>query len=251
MGHTGLASSPERKKGRNTSFMSQATGPPATSAIPMRASSRAIRAIRSVIVCYKIPDLGHGMIAEFRPPRFNDLIIYQLHVGVFNGPNRPSRVAKFLDVLGKLDYLVALGVNAVLLLPIVEVASGRSLGYEGFDIFSPEMDYGVAPGAELQGYLGFVNGLRARFGMAALTEDELAPRKPAESGHRTLPPPGSRCAARRRLQSRRRADEGTGREPLVLSIAQLAPTQNDSLYFTDQDHAGPVWAIWRAKFGSS
>src|SRR5213596_3205934 len=151
MGHTGLASSPERKKGRNTSFMSQATGP-ATSAIPMRASSRA-----------------------FRAPDFNDLIIYQLHVGVFNGPNRPSRVAKFLDVLGKVDYLAALGINAVLLLPIVEVASGRSLGYEGFDIFAPEMDYGVAPGPELQGYLGFVNGLRARFGMTAIAEDELAP----------------------------------------------------------------------------
>src|SRR5207249_7053584 len=63
----------------------------------------------------------------FRAPDFNDLIIYQLHVGVFNGPNRPSRVAKFLDVLGKVDYLAALGINAVLLLPIVEVASGRSL----------------------------------------------------------------------------------------------------------------------------
>ncbi len=71
----------------------------------------------------------------FRAPGFNDLVVYQLHVGVFNGPDRPSRVCKFLDVLGKLDYLVALGVNAVLLLPIVEVASGRSLGYEGFDIF--------------------------------------------------------------------------------------------------------------------
>ena len=100
---------------------------------------------------------------EFPAPGFNDLIVYQLHVGVFNGPNRPTRGAKFLDVLGKLDYLGALGVNTVLLLPIVEVASGRSLGYEGFDIFSPEMDYGVAPGPELQGYIGLVNGLRNRF----------------------------------------------------------------------------------------
>ena len=111
---------------------------------------------------------------EFHAPRFNDLILYQLHVGVFNGPDRPRRVAKFLDVLGRLDYLVALGINAVLLLPIVEVASGRSLGYEGFDIFSPEMDYAVAPGPELQGYMGLVNGLRSRFSAPALTEGDLA-----------------------------------------------------------------------------
>ena len=47
-------------------------------------------------------------------------------MGVFNGPDRPRRVAKFLDLLGKLDFLVALGINAILLLQIVEIASGRS-----------------------------------------------------------------------------------------------------------------------------
>jgi 1,4-alpha-glucan branching enzyme len=24
-------------------------------------------------------------------------------------------------------------------------------------------------------------------------------------------------------------------------------SNNDSLYFTDQDHAGPVWAIWKSE----
>jgi 1,4-alpha-glucan branching enzyme len=87
-------------------------------------------------------------------------------------------------VLGKLDYLVALGINAILPLPIVEVASGRSLGYEGFDIFSPEMDYAAQPGPELQGYLGLVNGLRGRFGLPALTESRAGRRgKPAQSSN--------------------------------------------------------------------
>ena len=109
----------------------------------------------------------------YRPPAFNDLIIYQLHIGVFNGPDRARRVAKFLDVLGKLDYLCALGVNAIKLLPVVEFSSPRSLGYEGTDIFSPEMDYTVQLNEAAQ-YLGFVNSLRARHGLPPLTQGAQA-----------------------------------------------------------------------------
>ena len=183
----------------------------------------------------------------FRAPDFNDLIIYQLHVGVFNGPNRPSRVAKFLDVLGKVDYLSALGINAVLLLPIVEVASGRSLGYEGFDIFAPEMDYGVAPGPELQGYLGFVNGLRARFGMAAVAEDELAPlgnqlKAVIELFHL------HGMAVLLDVVYNHAGGQMKGQDESIWFFDRVAGTSNnDSLYFTDQDHAGPVWAIWKSE----
>jgi 1,4-alpha-glucan branching enzyme len=98
------------------------------------------------------------------PPYFHDLVVYQLHVGTFNGPNRETRVAKFLDVLGKLDYLVALGVNALLFLPIAEFSSERGLGYEGADIFSPEQDYCVDT-AEAPNYLPLVNSLRSRAGL--------------------------------------------------------------------------------------
>jgi 1,4-alpha-glucan branching enzyme len=183
----------------------------------------------------------------FQPPGFNDLIIYQLHVGVFNGPDRPVRVAKFLDVLGKLDYLAALGVNAVLLLPIVEVASGRSLGYEGFDIFSPEMDYSAAPGPELQGYLGFVNGLRARFAMAALTEDELAPsgnqlKAVIELFHL------HGLAVLFDVVYNHAGGQMKGQDESLWFFDRAAGTSsNDSLYFTDQDHTGPVWATWKSE----
>jgi 1,4-alpha-glucan branching enzyme len=53
----------------------------------------------------------------YRPPKFNDLVLYQLHVGVFYGPDRLRRPAKFLDVLKKLDYLVALGIMRCNLCP--------------------------------------------------------------------------------------------------------------------------------------
>lgn len=100
----------------------------------------------------------------YAPPYFHDLVIYQLHVGTFHGADRANRPCKFLDVLGRLDYLVALGVNALLLLPIVEFMSQRSLGYEGADIFSPEQDYCVDE-LEAGNYVSFVNRLRGRVGL--------------------------------------------------------------------------------------
>jgi len=184
---------------------------------------------------------------RFRAPAFNDLVVYQLHVGVFNGPDRPSRVCKFLDVLGKLDYLVALGVNAVLLLPIVEVASGRSLGYEGFDIFSPEMDYGAKPGPELRGYLGLVNGLRGRFDLPALTEAELAAagnqlKAVIELFHL------HGVAMLLDVVYNHAGGQMKGQDESLWFFDRTAGTAaNDSLYFTDQDHAGPVWAIWKSE----
>jgi 1,4-alpha-glucan branching enzyme len=111
----------------------------------------------------------------YHPPKFNDLVLYQLHVGVFYGPDRPRRPAKFLDVLKKLDYLVALGINALQLMPVVEYANIRSLGYEGADIFSPEMDYCVADDQELSGYLDLVNSLLARKQQSPLTLADLKP----------------------------------------------------------------------------
>jgi 1,4-alpha-glucan branching enzyme len=87
----------------------------------------------------------------FRPPAFPDLIIYQFHVGTFfavdsrGADRRAPGGAKFLDVLDRLPYLVALGVNALQPLPVVEFATEHSLGYNGTDYFSPEMDYAVAP----------------------------------------------------------------------------------------------------------
>src|SRR4029079_5625991 len=77
--------------------------------------------------------------AGFRPPRFEDLAIYQLHVGRYCGPERGHRIAKFLDLVWRIEHLAGLWVNAVQLLPVVEFQSEFSLGYNGTDYFSPEM----------------------------------------------------------------------------------------------------------------
>jgi 1,4-alpha-glucan branching enzyme len=115
---------------------------------------------------------------RFVPPAFNDLIVYQFHIGVFSAGDdagrdrRPGRVAKLLDALGRVQYLADLGVNAVQPLPFVEFRTPSSQGYNGTDIFSPEMDYCVGPG-ELAPYLDRVNGLLAEKGHAPLAAAQL------------------------------------------------------------------------------
>lgn len=114
----------------------------------------------------------------FVAPAPADLVVYQFHVGVFSarGPNgqdrRPGRVAKFLDAMDRVEYLADLGVNAIQPLPLVEFRTPWSLGYNGTDIFSPEMDYCLGP-EELPAYLDRVNALLANKGVPALTAAQL------------------------------------------------------------------------------
>ena len=75
------------------------------------------------------PHRYHWHDQGFRPPAFNDLVIYQLHIGTFFGAQRARGRAKFLDVLDKIDHLVRLGVNAVEPLPVDEVELGGLMSY--------------------------------------------------------------------------------------------------------------------------
>lgn len=61
------------------------------------------------------------------PSRLNDLVIYELHVGSLGYPGAgPGTLA---DALKLLDYLEALGVNAVELLPVSEYSGNLGWGY--------------------------------------------------------------------------------------------------------------------------
>ena len=115
----------------------------------------------------------------FRPPAFNDLIIYQFHIGVFYATDaqgrdiRSGRVSKFLDVVDRITYLADLGINAIMPLPFVEFQGENSKGYNGTDLFSPEMDYAVDT-ADLDPYLRKVNQLLAEKNCPPLTKAHLA-----------------------------------------------------------------------------
>jgi 1,4-alpha-glucan branching enzyme len=128
------------------------------------------------IVCARDSYPWHD--AGYRPPPFHELVVYQLHVGVFSARDpgghdiRRGRVAKLLDVLDRIEHLVGLGVNAVQPLPLVEFHGEWSLGYNGTDLFSPETDYCV-PSGHLTPYVELVNRLLAARGHPPVTRGQL------------------------------------------------------------------------------
>jgi 1,4-alpha-glucan branching enzyme len=114
----------------------------------------------------------------WQPPKFNDLIIYQLHVGTWWAQDETGRDVRklrggtFLDVIEKLEHLQNLGVNAIQLLPVQEFETAFSMGYNGVDYFSPEGAYAVAP-EQLGWRLANINRMLERFGKPPLTLPEL------------------------------------------------------------------------------
>jgi 1,4-alpha-glucan branching enzyme len=116
---------------------------------------------------------------NYRPPSFSDLVVYQFHIGVFFARDaegrdlRPHRVSKLLDAVDRIPYLADLGVNALQPLPFVEFHGEWSLGYNGTDLFSPEMDYCVDP-QDLGPYREKVNALLAGKGCPPLSLSHLS-----------------------------------------------------------------------------
>ena len=118
--------------------------------------------------------------SQYRPPAFHDLVIYQLHVGAFFSADaqghdmRRSRPGRYLDLLYKLEYLEALGITAIQLLPIQEFETMRSLGYNGTDYFAPEIDYTILPlDPEFARYFDKANSLLAKKGLAPYHPGDL------------------------------------------------------------------------------
>jgi len=187
---------------------------------------------------------------QYRTPAFNDLIIYEFHVGRFYGvddsgkDSRTQRVCKFLDVLDQIPHLVQLGVNAIEPLPIVEFQGPYSLGYNGTDIFSPEMDYGVEP--EFLGpYLDKANRLLAQRGCAPLTLAQL------QSQTNQLKALIDICHVYGISVIFDVVYNHAGRfseddESIFFFDHAITGNNNESLYFTDQGWAGGlVFAYWK------
>ncbi|MGS0527338.1 alpha-amylase family glycosyl hydrolase [Zobellia nedashkovskayae] len=82
---------------------------------------------------------------DFQIANWNELVIYELHVGTFNR-KKPDQVGTFEDVIEKLPYLKKLGINCIELLPVAEFAGGISWGYNPAHPFAIEQDYGGPDG---------------------------------------------------------------------------------------------------------
>jgi maltooligosyltrehalose trehalohydrolase len=73
-------------------------------------------------------------------PPLASAIIYELHVGTF------TPEGTFDGVVGKLDYLVDLGVTHVEIMPVAEFPGERGWGYDGVDLYAPHNAYGGPDG---------------------------------------------------------------------------------------------------------
>jgi 1,4-alpha-glucan branching enzyme len=78
----------------------------------------------------------------FQMPAWNELVIYEMHVGTFNarpGSDQPGTLATARERLG---YLAEMGINAIELMPIMEFEGARSWGYNPSHLFAVEIAYG-------------------------------------------------------------------------------------------------------------
>ncbi len=79
---------------------------------------------------------------DFHLAPWNELVIYELHVGTFNDQKDDNHPGKFSTVSARLGHLKKLGVNAIQIMPVGEFAGDRSWGYNPAQIFSVETVYG-------------------------------------------------------------------------------------------------------------
>jgi len=73
-------------------------------------------------------------------PEFERGVIYELHVGTF------TPEGTFDAMIGRLDYLVELGVTHVELMPVAAFPGGQGWGYDGVSLFAVTDIYGGADG---------------------------------------------------------------------------------------------------------
>lgn len=95
-----------------------------------------------------VSSVDNGIIANtaynwtpFTPPAWNEMVIYEMHVGTFN--DTPGGApGTWQTAAAKLNYLQALGVNAVKIMPVAEFPGDYSMGYNPVNLFAPESAYG-------------------------------------------------------------------------------------------------------------
>ena len=105
--------------------------------------ARQVTASNGQGVIYDPTAFDWGTARPPAPPPLHELVIYQLHPGTFHDPDPDDgRPGTLRDAAAKLDHLVALGVNCVLLMPVNEFPGDHSWGYNPSDQFAVESAYG-------------------------------------------------------------------------------------------------------------
>ena len=188
--------------------------------------------------------------AGWRPPAFHELVVYQLHVGVFwstdaQGRDQRAHYGRFLDVVQRIPYLRELGVNAIQLLPIQEYDGAFGLGYAGLDYFSPEMAFQVEDAVELARHRATANALLRECGAAELALADLVPGPSQLKCMIDLCHLNGIAVIFDLVYNH--AGGGFQDRDLYFYDRQPGGDRNRSLYFTDRGWAGGlVFAYWNA-----
>jgi 1,4-alpha-glucan branching enzyme len=95
-----------------------------------------------------VNSVGNGIIvssaytwAPFTPPAWNEMVIYEMHIGSYNDTAGGSP-GTWNTAVAKLDHIQSLGCNAVEILPVAEFPGDFSMGYNPVNLFAPESVYG-------------------------------------------------------------------------------------------------------------
>jgi 1,4-alpha-glucan branching enzyme len=79
----------------------------------------------------------------FEMPPWNELVIYEMHIGTFEDPDpTDSEAGSFYTAMEHLPYLQDLGINVIEIMPPMEFAGGISWGYNPALPFAIESAYG-------------------------------------------------------------------------------------------------------------
>lgn len=78
---------------------------------------------------------------DFQMPNWNEIVIYEMHVGTFRRSDDGSP-GTFEDLISGLEHLQELGVNALQIMPVAEFAGDLSWGYNPAHIYAIESAYG-------------------------------------------------------------------------------------------------------------
>jgi malto-oligosyltrehalose trehalohydrolase len=102
---------------------------------------------------------------SWRGRPWHETVLYELHVGAF------TPEGTFAAAAARLDYLAALGVTAVELMPLADFPGARNWGYDGVLPFAPDASYGspedlkrLVEAAHARGLMVFVDVVYNHFG---------------------------------------------------------------------------------------
>ncbi len=73
---------------------------------------------------------------NWKVPAFEDLILYELHIGTF------TEQGTFESAIEKLDLLTEIGINAIEIMPVAQFPGNRNWGYDGVYPYAVQNSYG-------------------------------------------------------------------------------------------------------------